>query len=349
MICIVTVFKSPNFGSFLQARALRDLLIQYDKDVYLLDGNFRPWIYKLQVNRMLQALKRLQFSSFYYQLYKIIHNYYLWRSLPSIKLIKAQSLEDVTYVLGSDEIWNVARQECTNPLFWGIGLKGRIISFSPSINNATFEQIKNNCYSIEGLKNMTAISVRDNYSLEVLSNVTSKPIVQTLDPTLLHDFDYYSKSAYARLEYNYIAVYVFERLSDKDIKNIRKFALERNLKLVGLSENISWCDYSVNIKNENPFLYYKDAEYVITNTFHGTAFAINFNTKFVCMARNNRKVNELLALFGLSNRLITDGVYRHLTQIFDEDIDYLKVQLRKESLRQSSISYITQSLLINRD
>lgn len=347
MICIITVYKSNNFGSYLQAKTLREVLLKYDDCVVFLDGHFRPWFYKFQIKEIIRHLYHLNFKYSWYIVHKIYNNYKLWKQLPYISLNEAKKHHDITFILGSDEIWNLAREECRNPLFWGYGLSSkRIISFSPSLNNATIEQIKSEKYVQEALKRMTAISVRDAHSQDVISTILQHDITLTIDPTLFYDYDYYSKTAYTRLPYKYIALYVFSKsLLESDINNIKRFAKEHDLKIVSLAESLTWCDESICIKGDNPFLYYRDAEFVITNTFHGTVFAINFNTQFVSLSyTNNNKIVDLLASFNLTKRIVSGMYYEDFQRVLQHKIDYNTVEKHLTLLKDQSLYYIDKAI-----
>lgn len=344
MICIVTVYKSQNFGSYLQAKVLRDTLLQYDKNVFLLDGNFRPWILKSQIKDICRNLYHIRLWQVWHTIYKIFHNYCLWRSLPHITLEKVHKRTDVTYVFGSDEIWNVDRVVCCIPKFWGDGFVGKKIAYAPSVNNATLHQLQSTDGFKENLQKFSKLSVRDAHSSNVISNLLGVNIPVVLDPTLLQTLDYYKKCSYTKLPYRYIAIYAFS-LKKEDINNIQRFANERNLKTVMLSGKDDWCDVCLNIKTDNPFLYYIDADYIVTDTFHGTAFAINFQKDFVSLAHNNNKIFNLLSDFELLGRVATNVTYREFCNIMDKKIlfsDHVGNIIRKK--REYSLEFIKNAI-----
>lgn len=344
MICIVTVYKSQNFGSYLQAKVLRDTLLQYDKDVFLLDGNFRPWILKSQIKDICRNLYHIRLWQVWHTIYKIFHNYCLWKNLPHITLKKIHKRTDVTFVFGSDEIWNVDREVCRISQFWGNGFEGKKIAYAPSVNNATLPQLQSIDGFKENLQNFSKLSVRDAHSSDVISSLLGVNIPIVLDPTLLQTLDYYKGRDYAKLPYKYIAIYAFF-LKKEDINNIQHFSKERNLKTVMLSGKNDWCDICLNIKTDNPFLYYIDADYIVTDTFHGTAFAINFQKDFVSLAYNNSKIYDLLSDFDLLNRVATNVPYRKFCNIMDEKISFSNqvVSIIREK-REYSLNFIKNAI-----
>lgn len=346
MICIVTVYKSTNFGSYLQAKVLSEVLLKYDDEVIFLDGKFRPWIYKFQLKGIIRDIFHCQFSKSWYMIQKIYHNYKLWRKLPSKSLKSIKKNKDVTYVIGSDEIWNFDREICRKPSFWGEGLDGIKIAYAPSINNASEKTIRSISGFINQLSTFAAISVRDSHSQRVIRKFVNTKVPILLDPTLLKSVDYYKQNSYKKLPYNYIAIYAFS-LHENDIANIQRFAKENHLKTVCLSGINNWCDTCLRIDTENPFLYYLDAKYVVTNTFHGTIFAINFHKNFISLAYNNIKVAEILKEFNLTDRIVTGFTYNVFSRIVQKDCNFHLTDdiLRKKRLE--SIEFLEKNLRYN--
>jgi len=342
MICIVTVFRSANYGSFLQAKMLGEALSKYG-DVCYLDEGQREWLPKHVVRDCLTSIVvNFDFKKAYNNIAQRIKNYRNWHLFRKISIQELNKANDNIIVIGSDEIWNttIGRNQFT--FFWGKGLKGRIYSYAPSANMATYEQLQS-FGAKEYLSNFKAISVRDIRSQQVISQLTEKPVCITLDPTLLFNSDFYlQNSNYKPLSYKYIAIYMFTT-NRKDIyqDNISRFAKEQGLKLVSIGVRVNWCDEYLSLEEagNNPFLYYLDAEYVITNTFHGTAFAINFETNFVSFARNN-KIQGLLSEFKLTSRNACDLKYDEFKKLMLLPINHEKVNQIKANKQKESFSFI---------
>lgn len=345
MICIVTVYKSNNYGSLLQARALYDFLSKIDNTVFLNKGQ-RSTFGILQIRQILASLfKDRNFSKAMFFIRKFMNNSQGWKTLPSVNIQYLQNNPDVIYVLGSDEIWNVARKTCADSIYWGDGLKGKLISYAPSANNTKIEDLDQKLYK-EYLSRIQSISVRDSHTLNLAESMTDKSISEVLDPTMLFDAAYYqAKTSCPEIEGDYIAVYLFEKkITGEEIKAIRGFAKSKKMKLVSIGPWIDWCDKNVLGKDNNPFLYYIKAKYVITNTFHGTAFAINFSTQFIAYTHNNLKVEELLKSFELSNRIANGMTEDELINLFSNRIDKKIIDTIKLAKREQSIQFLTQAV-----
>ena len=90
--------------------------------------------------------------------------------------------------------------------------------------------------------------------------------------------------------------------------------------------------------------YIRYADFVITTSFHGTAFSIIFQKQFVCPRfRMNKRIESLLSLVGLSERMIhTSG------ETFDlHEIDFDKVELLLEQERATSRQFLDMALTDN--
>lgn len=345
MITIVTVYKSNNYGSFLQAKALGDILQQYDEVQYL-DFGQRNFFGLRTVYYFWKNMPRgFSLSKFIFTFISFFYNFLFWKKLKSISIKKFHQTNQNIIVVGSDEIWNVSRRNCSNPYFWAFNLLGRKISYAPSINNAQLEHFQK-IPTTEYLNDFEAISVRDLHSKNVLSHFTNKNISIVMDPTMLFGIDYYKRMAkYTPPSFKYIALYVYPGANDNYRIIIQKFAREKNLKLVSVGTYLPWCDININpAVSSIPFLYYLDADYVFSNTFHGTAFAINFETEFFAFC-NSEKINCLLKTFGLENRNIMNIKYDELQNKSKEKINYEKVKAIKESLRENSIKFIKDSVI----
>lgn len=337
-ISIVTVYNSHNYGSLLQAKQLCKTLDKYGS-VSFYNSHTR----KLTKTFLRKSKKIIKTSSKIgdkvkgplFELSEMRMLSDCWRKLPSNESCRNSDI----VVLGSDEIWNVTRAVCRYPIYWGANIFSFKISYAPSVNITTVEDMKKNSEYINYLKGIDCVSVRDNHSKEVIGYFLEEEPSVVLDPTLLYppedyDFDY---------EKPYIAVYLFYgALKDEEINEIKNFAKKKNMPLISAGQYISWCDLSVHSHNGDPFYIYKNAQYVITNTFHGTAYAINHNSRFVALVKGKTKVEEMLKQFGLSNRILSD--IAELDNIIEMEIDYKNVNEKLNNWRYKSLNYIEKSI-----
>ena len=81
---------------------------------------------------------------------------------------------------------------------------------------------------------------------------------------------------------------------------------------------------------------------MITSTFHGTAYAINYRKNFITFAENNTKITALVKQFGLENRIVSSA--ESVEKINFKPIDYGEVERQLEELRKKSFRYIEDAM-----
>ena len=217
-------------------------------------------------------------------------------------------------VIGSDEVFNFAQKSkwgFTTQLFGDVDAD-KVASYAGSFGFTTLQDIKESGVKNEikfVLSKMTSISVRDNHSAEIINALTGqKPFIH-LDPVLIYDFSKELCSAKNPFLKNYIIVYSYQdRIADKkEIETIRNFAKKQGKKLVSIFCTYRWCDRGIMPKTPFDVLaWFKYADYIITDTFHGTIFSIINQKKFCSLIRetNKEKLGYLLSSLHLSDRIV---------------------------------------------
>ena len=147
---------------------------------------------------------------------------------------------------------------------------------------------------------------------------------------------------------DYIVIYTYPgRIKDKsEIREICNFAKKYNKKLVSIYCWYTWCD--VPLVPETPFevlAYFKYADYIITDTFHGTIFSIVNQKKFGTIIRstNKQKLTSLLNNLSLGNRKVDD--ISSLDEILTGSISYDEVNKVILDERRRSIEFLKKNLI----
>ena len=342
-IGIVTVYNSNNYGSFLQASSLCRTFECKGHDVFFIETGARstmkgivvPYVRSMVKSLITLKIRKLKFQ--FTGFFSMISN------LKSIKTIKPEKAEELdAIVFGSDEIWNATRAEMSeNKIFFGNGIKCRIkISYATSMNNATSDDLLK-IDVVDDLMKFRGISVRDKWSQDQLVSLGITKTQIVLDPTLLwpvsEDGNYK-----LTIEEPYIALYYFNPTSE-EIQEIKRIADILSRKIVSIGYWYDWCDLCVT--GRNPFLFYKKADFVITNTFHGTAFAINMGKQFVSVVKNKKKISELLESFQLINQMATEIAADSIVEKLCTEIDYQRVGLILDTRRRESQDYLVKTLV----
>lgn len=185
-------------------------------------------------------------------------------------------------------------------------------------------------------------------SSDALHEYICKVFISVGDPVLIYDYSAYVPKEKHRSDY--IIVYSYPgRISNvNEIAAIQAFAKKKGLRLLSIGHYFPWCDDVVVPTPFEVLGWFRDAVYIVTDTFHGSVFSIKYNKKFCTIVRemNKQKLTWLLRQFGLENRIVTD--LKHLENILETEIDYRSVneKIVFEILR--SKAYLRESLTLQK-
>ena len=325
MYYIVTVFDSLNYGSYFQAHALQWELEKYG-EVRFVDihhqSTKRQTVYSLAKNL---AKKRL--GAAILDLRKYILFSEARKSFKVIDISQIIDRDEDVYFFGSDEIWNIHREKIRKSKeFFGYGFPEHSrIALAPSLNQTSLEEILESGYVIKELKKFEKISVRDNHSKEVIEKATGKRCVLVADPTLMFEKDYYKALQTQNVtEEHFILLYTYGKMLKPDVMNcIRKYADDNGLIIVSIGRYFDFCDICKAVSPETFLTYICNADYVVTDTFHGLMFSLIYEKQFLTFPCGNVKVEESLEMLGLQNRLCRD--INLFAELIEEKIQYERI------------------------
>ncbi|WP_445004370.1 polysaccharide pyruvyl transferase family protein [Halomonas mongoliensis] len=330
---IVTLCKSPNFGAYLQAFALKEVLKRYGYQVSFLD------IYdKANEKKRLQFL----FRGWKRRPLSIIFNlrkFLAFRSVEKrLSIVPRGDLSQFRAAfIGSDEIWSVTNGTFNSaPEFFGLNL-GSLLKFSyaPSVGNSGVDDMRHHPQFMEGLHNLDMLSVRDSESYAVATKATGRDDVKlVLDPTFLHDFSTNEEKITVGCSYLLVYTYGF---SEETVEEVKAYALQHGLKVVSAGFYHPWADKNISC---NPFEFLtlvKNAQCVVTDTFHGSIFAIKYRKSFISYGRHKKKVKYLLESLGLESSLVDPG---HLAEGGLIETNYSNLEASLNPLISSSRDYL---------
>lgn len=360
---IMSMQRIMNYGSFLQAYGLMNMVRQLGNDVEFVD--YHPG--KCVVNNTTQ--RRLM------DYIKLVVNYFLHRNTASKRAMyrtarlfpqryeemlksigvtneRRYAKEMDVLIIGSDEVFNCLQDNPEvgfAPELFGKNVQAkRCISFSASFGSTTLDKLRKYDKETEiaqYLQEMDAISVRDNNSEEIVRCLTGKPASVNLDPVLLYDFE---KEIPVIEDKNYIVVYSYRgRISKEEGKRIRAFAKKNNKKLIALGGVLDFCDEHIVCDAFTVMAYVKYADYVITDTFHGTVFSIKYGKKFISIIRdsNKEKLGDLLQRFNLMDRCIYDITQLECALIESEPISQRKINEIIANEQQKAFEYLRRNII----
>lgn len=351
-IGILSMQEVANYGSFLQAFALKTIFEQQDCDCEFISvrREFEIPALKRSTGFILQKINdRLLHWDFTARLYYELAFRNRFRSFHAELFGKSYCHERYDLVvIGSDEVFNCTQSApwCfTSQLFGNIPNAGRIISYAASFGHTTYEDLEK--YGLEApvkeaLQHLSAISVRDRNSDELIERLTGHTPQLHVDPVLIFDYTPYMPAEVDCRDYILVYSYPNRIKNPAEIAAIRRFAKEKGKKLVSIGFYFPWCDQTVIPHPFEVLTYFKQADYVITDTFHGSVLSIKFNKQFGTIIRNSnsQKLSFLLAQFGLQSREIRN-MGTNLTEILDNPIDYTQANNILNVEQHKSIAYLT--------
>lgn len=374
-IGILTFHKSLNYGSALQAFALNKKLLEMGYDAEIIDytqNNYYKLYGLLQMPFSISALK--------YDINHLLHLCTLIRRkryfmkfasenlcLSSKKLSCGEDLRvfEKDYeilICGSDQIWNPnARDFDINYFFPGI-VNIKKISYAVSLNSGDLNKLKNKKEIQNYLKDFQALSVRENSGKECLEELINyqKTVSVVLDPTLLHNREIYdSISAERQIERPYIFLYTVnfadyvlraaEILSKRTGLPVYTLYTGRSgLKLIKTKGAIKICKKNVGPKGFISLIRY--ADYVVTNSFHGTAFSIIYEKQFWAIGNSDargeiirdERICDILEKLNISERFVKKQQTEYVN--LENCVDYSKVNKIKNQSVQKALDYLEDSI-----
>lgn len=375
---VITIYNVNNYGAELQAYATQKVLQLMGYDAELINYPFyknsrhiptdaskpvfpmpfkkklEEWAYpkvanlKLFVQHTISEEKRLtNFARF--------HNWYTkfspeYRTIEA--LFSAEKKYDA-YIVGSDQVWNPGVYSSLDPYFLKFAPKDRKrISYASSFGVSSFPNYTKEYYK-EALSGLDYISVREENAVQIVKDLSGREAQWVLDPTLLLNVPEWMDVANPIADLPEKFVLLYELTPCSYLKELSlKIANEKGIKVVRITKDAALIekDGSIfNATNAGPseFLWMFDlADFVVTNSFHGTAFSINFNKDFYVVTparmKNNSRQQSILRLFNLSERIIKEG--EALPDKNQWKVDFEPVNSILEREREKSKEYLKNAI-----
>ena len=376
----VLTWKLYNFGTALQAYAMVQAvseniteadecnLLNYNlpgRDPLVIGVSLSLKDYLLKVeNRILvkrKSNKNKEARTLYEQEIKTQHvrfrEFYNEISHDDHKVLEERDYFDQEYekiIVGSDQIWN-PKYFCETYFLDFVSRKKRY-SYAPSMG-VDFLRNEEKEYLKQKLGNgkFQNISVREQTGKKLLQEILPKENIEcVLDPTLLFTGIQWSEMLHLSEENNdnYILVYTLSdnRWYKEAIKKIQKeIGVE---KVIYITPEDNLCFYQETesvIVDAGPVefvSFIKNAKYIITDSFHGVCFALNFERNFTCLSRfgdkkdirsENSRLLDLLDSVELKKQFFNSNSVIEIGKI-----DYEQVSFKLEKLRKQSKEYLKE-------
>lgn len=325
-ILSITIHRVVNFGSVLQAYATQELFksrgvdfatLDYIperltlsfrlKEIFLTDK--RPLYQRLAQFLTMEVINRSVFDGFLKRRLRV--------TLPFRDKDKPhRKVSADVYMTGSDQVWNSEHNRRVDTTYYWDFVKGRKVAFASSFGRTEIPESE--AATVRPcLADYSLLSAREDTGVAILNRLQKgQTAVQLLDPTLLLDGNRWRSIARRRGEdgrRRYVLIYPMSSVDPTLIEVGRKIAIKAHAELWMLSPGLKTfraCDRTLKFQSPERFLALVDgAECLVTNSFHGTVFAVNFNRPFVSVppVRYSTRITSVLRLLGLESRLYTDA------------------------------------------
>ncbi len=246
------------------------------------------------------------------------------------------------FMTGSDQVWGpLFRVKYDSAYFLDfVGSNSKKISYAASLGRTEFTPDILQAYKFY-MSTYTHLTVRENSAVELLKNLELHCDGQVLDPTLLIDKNQWCQYIKKEIKGEYVLIYEIHNNSRLD-DYAKRFAAHVDLPLVRVTptlHQVARGGKMIFLPNIGEFLsYIKNATYMVTDSFHGTAFAINLNTQFIEVLPNTKtgsRNQSILQFTGLQDRIVTDF---NDFSLADKKIDFEKVNKIIATERLKSIN-----------
>lgn len=370
---IITYF-GENYGACLQAYAVQETMKKCGFNTEII--NYLPGYETSKLQMYLKKIKYLANLKKYINEKKIMSKYseqqlnrskkfrefvkkYLnitSKKYNNISELKNENLDYDVYITGSDQLWNPIHHKCNPIYFLDFVTKGKKrVAFAPSIARAEIpDEYKTKMTRL--LEKMDYISVREDINVQTVKElVPHKEVEHVLDPTLMLAANEWDKIMDAPI-YNepYIFCYLFGDL-DYIGEFVEYIKEKTGYKIVSMPYNVRELENedTAKIFDAGPLEFVnliKNASIIITDSFHATAFSINYQKPFYTLLRQkednpdnmNSRFFSILKLVGLEERLIlpeSDFPTENFTFI-----DYEKPMQKLNMAREKTQKYLDRSL-----
>lgn len=375
-IGILTLPQETNYGGILQAFALQHTLRKMGHEVMTIDRhNHRGHTAFLpQMGGCVRRLFRHYLlgdpvttrwnAAMTDEEYGIISQHtqkFIDRNISLTRQIYSEQLSEIeqeyrfdAYVVGSDQVW--LEKYCPASFLDFVKRPGVVkVTYAASCGSHSFfdnSAIVSQCKTLAC--QFSGISVRERHLISLCKERLRVDAHWVLDPTMLLSPQEYMSSIRADdSQQGKVFTYILDRTPEKNrivgavAERLGQQVVEGNSALPfdpSRQTDINKCifasvdDWLNGINN---------ASFVVTDSFHGTVFAILFNKPFVTIGNRKRgmaRFESLLGLFDLEQRLVFDNGIEQVNKLLTMPIDYEQVNAVLRQKRTESIEFLKNSL-----
>ncbi len=349
---ILNVQWLNNYGSILIAYCMQKKLDLLGVDNEIID--FRP--YAPNIHGEIPSAHKEEKASTRGKIEKCneFRRRFLRRSAPLIGVEGADKLDYDAYIVGSDTVWTPLKiNDVEAKMYYLDFLKGkeaRRIIWAASIGSEEKSDLDMmQLHLKERLKDYDYISIRERETTEFVQKLTDKTVYNVMDPALMLDVEDYNEILPGNTSpgERYIYAFLFDDLNG-GYDTINELSEKTGLKVVCDVKHMERINNLLtNSADDGPGEFVeriKNADYIITDSYHAFVFALLWQKPFVCYTRfkSGIRARNLLENLGLGQRYLLGN--EKGTDLLLTDIDYDDVFRRRDAWRGKSEDFLRRAL-----
>jgi polysaccharide pyruvyl transferase WcaK-like protein len=364
-ISVITLHHVTNFGSMLQTYAMQTHLKSMGYEVEFVDfvpkgltfhrAIFPANNYSSFMKKTVRFIPAIVCNAIQFAIVNSFIKTYI-HVTPKRYSCYADIVHDVPvadiYLSGSDQVWNTQNSNPKDDLqayYLNFAPEGcKRVAYAGSFGKTNFSS-QEACEIAEYLKKYTAISVREDSGLATLRELDVPNGVHVLDPTfLLEPQDWLELIKHKKVpKLGYVFVYNLNR--NKTINRYAQIiAKEKKLRIINFADTFEFIPNAQNrlINTALDFVnHIANADYVITDSFHGTSFSLIFSRQFVCVSppKYSTRLGSILNKVGLENRMFFGDTIDMSIALTSVNYDWVSSVLKKE--KEKSKSFLQSALM----
>lgn len=359
-IGIITFSRALNHGASLQAYALKKTIENLGHDCEIINYRCEPLeigskLLKINKKNIIKSIilslgylkvnsdKNIAFKKFWKAHFNNSHT----KPLSKYELVKLEQRYDFI-ITGSDQVWNYKHTNFDLSYFLDfVKDTNKKMSYAASFGFDSIPEEYKKIYK-ENLETIKYISVREHQGARIISELLNKNVQVVLDPTLLiKNEEWLPVAKRMDLPEEYILLYLMD-YSQSIVDFAHKVSKEKKCKILFINDALFNkrvnAQYIRGVGPDSFINLFYNARYIITNSFHGIAFSLNFNKQF-CFellpppAMVNSRIENIVELLGVQGRQIIKGYCD-----IDAKINYDEVNRILNNEREKSLEFLNNNL-----
>jgi len=376
-IGIVTLWKA-NYGSVLQCYATIKIFssLGYDCELLVYKENnivrrfaagirnrcYRYWVFlrypkhKCKIKVSILSGKR-QACVENFSINRFIEKN-IFPKYMNYKELKEYASADLTRAIlsGSDQVWNANCVDFFMPGFLEFAPKNKRVAWAASFGTGEIAEFNIKRFA-KKIKAFSMISVREIGAERLVKELTGNDCARLLDPAMMltaQEWKDYAKINASQLKNEkYLVAYFLDKPFPIALQVIENLRIHYGYKVVVVATGMNYLEVMEfdQIFEGDPLELLKlisESQFVITDSFHATLFAIEFKKKFWTIERQyshsynqTERIDTLLSLFNLKNRLLFKDT---CLEDVEREVDYSNTDSIIRYERDKARSYIADIL-----